>query len=172
MNKRARKLYDSITDLDEGYLLDAEEFEPKAGVRWKAWAGLAAAIVLAVGVGTGMPGFDLKSGSTDASAPTAGDAYFSSVNGSLEHVADSAAVPLRGGEMILLDSGESYVVLEELQEDDAAKRLNLDEGVYLELVDDLYVRREQPTEIALYSSDTEEIVLWDGEYYYKLQKQD
>lgn len=176
MKKRAEKLYDSITDLDQRYLLEAEEFETKADkpviVRWKAWAGLAAAIVLAVGVGIGMPGWDNKSESAPDSEPTAGNSYFSTQNGSLEHLQDCSDSLLRGGELLRLDSGETYVVTEELSEEEAKTKLDGKNKVHLELVDGVYVRREQPTGTAFYVLQSEEAVFWDGQCYYRAQKQD
>ena len=168
MKKSATKLYDSITDLDERYLLEAEQFQPGAGGRRKTWAGLAAAIVLAVGVGAGLPGM---AGAADDSAPEANGSDAWQENVSFSQVMDSSDAVLRGGEL-RLDSGETYLILEEVDPIPKGDEPKEEELRYLEWVDGRYVLREGPTDLVIFPGPSEGMILRDGEHYYSLQKKD
>lgn len=74
--ERAQRLFDCLTQVSDGYILEAEAFEPCKAKRlnkaWKQWGYLAAALALTVGVSTAVFGSPKKaSDSAAAEAPAA-----------------------------------------------------------------------------------------------------
>lgn len=174
MNKESMKLYDSLTGLDERYLLEAEEFRPRTRkvlpFRPAAWAGLAAAVVLAVGVGTIMPSLNYKSDMFAADSQVMTEEQTSSTtNGSPELGALEDSVhgdsKQEAGTQIRLKDGV-YVILEEISVEQGDR---LEVVTYLEWKDGYYSPVDSPAESALCAGAGEELFFREDTHYYAVK---
>lgn len=175
MNKKSVKLYESLTQLDEKYLLEAEEFRPEKhrgrSIRPQAWAGLAAAVVLAVGIGTALPEMNMKSDAAVSGSQVQMESQGShSLNGSPladEVRGEEYGVSTQEKETEIRLSDAVYVVLEEVtfRQGDEPEVVT-----YLERRDRDYhpVDTPTPTQSALCAGGGGELFLREGSRYYAL----
>lgn len=173
--KRGETLYDSITEIREEYLSQAEEFCPQkphpTALAWKRWAALAAAVLLVVGVGSGV--FEQHANSS-AEPSTAGSALQSpgeEENRGSEAVLEDQADTVFGRE-IHLENGQIWALLPpeaagKLDLPDDLDKLTAEEPIlWLQEMDGVYVPADGPTQTALYSyTEDVSIICDDGMYY-------
>lgn len=174
--ERAERLYNSLTEIREDYLLQAEEFRPerpRAAHSWKRWTALAAAVLLVVGVGTVMRGGADSASSAERFEPISGMTPFEpeTENGFSNETVMDQETPILDRE-IHFTNGEIWAVLAP----EAAKTLDLPEDLsaaaagkpdlWLTEENGVYFPTDAPTGVALYVYTEDVCIVHDGTEYY------
>lgn len=186
MTGRTHRLYDCITGIGDGYVLDAQEMQPmkrdSAVPGLRRWSSLAAAVVLVIGIGAaavrylphmGAGGDSLAPAASmpacsapAAQAPACSEVPKESLTEDVHYSAStSALVP---GMEIRFESGEVDVILTPEQADgygmpkDLFAQIEGKDPVWLEFDGEAFVPSEEPTSYALYAYAPDLGIISDG----------
>jgi len=199
--ERAQRFYDCITEIGDRYIQDAEEYTPAQNkirpIAWRRWTGMAAALVLVVGLSFAVYYLPRMGGATSGaaaempamSAPAAAAPEAAPMEpapgGSLMDKAEAApaapeqtqTVRLEPGQEIHFETGEVDVILTPEQAavcgmpEDLAAEVEGKTPMWLEFTGEWYVPTEGPSAYALFAYSPDLGIISDGTDYYAVAVQ-
>ena len=172
--ERAQRFYDCITEIGDRYIQDAEEYTPTQNksrpIAWRRWTGMAAALVLVVGLSFAVYYLPRMGGATSGVA-----AEMPAMSAPAAAAPEAAPMePAPGGS--LMDKVEAAPAAPEQaavcgMPEDLAAEVEGKTPMWLEFTGEWYVPTEGPSAYALFAYSPDLGIISDGTDYYAVAVQ-